>query len=337
MNKIPNIVIIGGGTGSYVLASGLNSTKAKITMLMTMVDDGGSNRIIRDEFGLLPTSGIRQAILALSENKTVLRKLFTYRYHQGGKGLDGMTFGNLFMAAMAEIMGSQRKGIEETCRLLQVKGDIFPISYDNVQLVAEYEDGTKSVGEHNIDEPKNPGLQITNLTTKPAAKIDQEAENAILKADLVILGPGDFYTNTIANLIVNGVVDALKKSRAKILFIANLMDSQSETPNYKFSDFFKDLGKYMPLELINYTLFNNNQNFPKKALAEYAKKNTYPILDDLEGKDEYLGIKIIRRDLLSNKIPKKVNGDVISRSMIRHDPAKLRYAVTELVSQLNFS
>ena len=146
MQKTPHVVILGGGTGSYVVASGLNNMPVKISMLLTMVDDGGSNQTLRDEFGLLPTSGIRQAIVALADNQTILRELFTYRFHQGGKSIEGMTFGNLFMAAMADIMGSQKKGIEETCRLLQVKGDIIPVSYDDVRLVATYEDGSQVIG-----------------------------------------------------------------------------------------------------------------------------------------------------------------------------------------------
>jgi uncharacterized cofD-like protein len=332
VNKIPNIVIIGGGTGSFVVASGLSDSPVHLSMLMTMVDEGGSNRIIRDEFGLLPTSGIRQAIVALSKNKTVLRKLFTYRYHQGGVSLNGMTFGNLFMAAMADIMGSQKKGIEETCRLLQVSGDIIPISYDNVRLMAEYKDGTKIVGEHNIDVlRRKAGLRIINLKTIPSAKLNPEAKKAILNADLIIIGPGDFYTNTIANLIVDGVVPVLKKTRGKILFIANLMDSLSETPGYSLSDFFVDLKKYMSLSLINYVLVNNNYDFPKPAIEAYEKESAAPIKDDLGVENINPRVKIIRTDLLSENIPEKVKGDNINRSMIRHDPDKLCAAILEFV------
>lgn len=330
-NKVPKIVIIGGGTGSYVLASGLSHLPVHITMIMTMADDGGSNRIIRDEFGLLPTSGIRQAIVALSENKTVLRKLFTYRYHQGGEGLDGMTFGNLFMAAMADIMGSQKEGIEETCRLLQVKGDIVPISYDDVRLVARYEDGEEVIGEHNIDVAKKKGRRIISLKTSPAAVLNQKAKEAILKADLIIMGPGDFYTNTIANLVVDGTASIIGKSKAKILFIANLMDSPSETPGYKLSDFLNDFKKYLPLETLDYVLVNNNYNFPTKALKAYADEDTFPVEDDIDGNFLNSETEIIRTDLLSNKVLKKEKGDSLSRSIIRHDSKKLSSAILKIL------
>jgi len=297
-----------------------------------MVDEGGSNRVIRDEFGLLPTSGIRQAIAALSKNKTVLRKLFTYRYHQGGGNLSGMTFGNLFMAAMADIMGSQKKGIEETCRLLQVNGDIIPISYDNVRLVAKYEDGTELIGEHNIDVPRHKtGLRISDLRTKPDAWLNLQAKKAILTADLIIIGPGDFYTNTIANLVVDGVVPALEKTRGNVLFIANLMDSLSETPGYSLSDFFEDLKKYMPLRLIDYVLVNNNLDFPKPALEAYQKETAHPVKDDLNVNCLSTNTKIIRTDLLSEKIAEKTKGDNLNRSMIRHDQTKLCRAILSLL------
>ncbi len=334
MQKIPHIVILGGGTGSYVVASGLNNMPVKISMLLTMVDDGGSNQTLRDEFGLLPTSGIRQSIVALSENQTILRELFTYRFHQGGKHLKGMTFGNLFMAAMADIMGSQKKGIEETCRLLQVKGDIIPVSYDDVRLVATYEDGSQVVGEHHIDEPSHDGkLRITNLETKPAAKLSPEAKQALLTADLIILGPGDFYTNTIANLIIDGLVETLKKSKAKILFISNLMTKYGETYNFTAKDFFKDLIKYLPLESIDYVLINNNTDFPKGVLPLYKEEESIPVKDDLKPSDLNNHVKLVRADVLSRFIPNKTKGDDLKRSMIRHDPDRLANVIMKLLKK----
>jgi uncharacterized cofD-like protein len=336
MSKFPKIVLIGGGTGSYVVASGLSQFPVHISMLMTMVDEGGSNRVLRDEFGLLPTSGIRQAIVALSKNKTVLRKLFTYRFYKGGEGLEGMTFGNLFMAAMADIMGSQKKGIEETSRLLQVKGNIIPISYDNVRLVAKYENGIEGMGEHFIDENVE-GSRIVNLKTIPEAKLNPEAKKAIMKADLIIIGPGDLYTNTIANLVVKDTISYLEKAKGKILFIINLVDSPSETPNYAMSDFLEDINKYLPLSRIDYVLVNNDYDFPKSALDAYRSDGAFPVKDDLNSGQKYEKIEIIRSDLLSNKIPEKDKGDKLSRSMIRHDPDKLAKEIMKIVDKLQFS
>ncbi len=334
MRKTPHIAIMGGGTGSYVVASGLNNMPVKISMLLTMVDDGGSNQTLRDEFGLLPTSGIRQAIVALSKNQTVLRELFTYRFHQGGKNLNGMTFGNLFMAAMADIMGSQKKGIAETCRLLQVKGEVIPVSYDDVRLVATYEDNSQVIGEHRIDEPTHDGkLKIVNLETQPQAKLSLEAKQALLNADLIIMGPGDFYTNTIANLIIDGMIETLEKSQAKILFISNLMTKYGEAYNYTTKDYFTDLAKYLPLELIDYVLINNNTDFPKEVLPLYKQEHSIPVKDDLQPHDLNNHVKLIRADVLSRFIPQKKKGDNLKRSMIRHDPNQLANAIMKLLKQ----
>ncbi len=334
MRKTPHIVVIGGGTGSYVVSSGLSSMPVKVTLLMTMVDDGGSNKTLRDEFGLLPTSGIRQAVIALSQNQTILRELFTYRFHQGGAGLKGMTFGNLFMAAMADIMGSQKKGIEETCKILGVRGDIIPISYDNVRLVATYEDGSQVTGEHEIDEPTHDGkLRITNLETKPKAKLNPQAKEAILDADLIILGPGDFYTNTIANLVVEGVRKAFEKSSAKVLFISNLMTKYGETHDYTAKDFFSDLTKYLPLDLIDYVLINSNHSYPKEALPLYEKESSIPVKDDLQPKDLNSHVKLIRADVLSRLMPTQAKGDKLKRSMIRHDPSRLANEILKLLKK----
>lgn len=331
LNK-PQVVVMGGGTGSYVVASGLVSEPVKTKMLMTMVDDGGSNKVIRDEFGLLPTSGIRQAIVALSKNQTTLRKLFTYRYDQGGAGLTGMTFGNLFMAAMADIMGSQKKGIEETCRLLQVEGEIIPISYDDVRLVAQYENGLTVTGEHQIDEPQHDGsLKIKKLSTKPKASLNSEAKKALLEADLIIMGPGDFYTNTVANLVVEGVTETLEKTKAKIAFITNLMTTYGETYNYSQLDFFEDLSHYLPLKLIDYILINNNLNYPQSALELYQEERAKPVKDDLKSSSIHDQVKIIRTDLLSRVITEKKAGDKLKRSIIRHDSKRLAQTIMTLL------
>ena len=335
MKNTKKVVLIGGGTGSYTVASGLRSANIDLTMVMTMVDDGGSNKIIRDEFGLLPTSGIRQAIVALSDNKTILRKLFTYRFHKGGGNLEGMTFGNLFMAAMADIMQSQKKGIEETCKLLQVHGTILPSSFDDVRLVATYDDGSEVVGEHSIDEPGHTlGHKIISLKTKPKARLNSDVKDAILAADLVILGPGDFYTNTVANLVVEGMSDVIKQTQAKVMFITNLMTSPSETPGYALSDFFKDLQHYLPLNVLDFVLVNNNHHFNPKAIAIYNKENSHPTIDDLQAfrqVEPLFTAKVIRTDVLSEQVAQKVKGDAVSRSMIRHHSEKLATHIQKIL------
>ena len=220
--KRPKIIVLGGGTGSFTVLSGLRDYPVDLTAIISMADSGGSNRVLRDEFGILPTSDIRQCLVALADSngdQQVLRDLFNYRFHQG-RGIAGMTFGNLFMAALADIQGSQLKAIEETCRILNIKGQILPVTSDDVQLVARYENGHQVVGEHAIDEPKHDGkLKIIELETIPQAKAYPKAVQAIKEADLVIIGPGDLYTSVACNLIIKGIARALKQAGNRIISI----------------------------------------------------------------------------------------------------------------------
>ncbi|MFV1917306.1 MAG: 2-phospho-L-lactate transferase CofD family protein, partial [Patescibacteria group bacterium] len=192
MSKKKKIVVIGGGTGTYHVLSGLKKYPVSLSAVVSMTDSGGSNRVIRDEFGLLPTSDIRQVMVALASDSSdeVLRKLFTYRYN-AGTGISGMTYGNLFMAALTDIYGNQEKAIEKTCEILNVKGKIIPVTYDNTNLVARYDNGEQVLGEHYIDEPDERLGQhkIAELEVFPRANANKKALTAIEKADLIVLGP----------------------------------------------------------------------------------------------------------------------------------------------------
>ena len=326
------VVVIGGGTGTYTVLSSLKEKKYDLTAVLTMVDDGGSNRVLRDEFGLLPTSGVRLAMVALSSKPSLLRELFLYRYNKG-QGISGMTFGNLFLAAVTDIVGSQEKAIEQTADILKVKGKILPISHEDVRLIAHYEDGSEVVGEHNIDEPTHDGkMKITKLFTRPSATITEKAKQAILEADAIILGPGDLYTNSIANLVVDGVVEALEQSSAKFIFIFNLMTKYGETYNYKASDYLADFGKYMPLARVNTVLINNDMTFPPGTIEKYEEEFSAPVEDDLDSAG-LNGIEIIRAPILSREEVPPEKGDILKRSIIRHDQKKLGKVLTEIIGE----
>ena len=331
MKSMKKIVVIGGGTGTFTVLRGLKDiADLDISAIMTMEDNGGSNNVFRDEFGLLPTSGIRQAIVALSQDEGLMRDLFTYRYYQG-KGISGMTFGNLFMAALSDVMKSQRDGIRETCELMQVKGRILPVSYDDIELLAEYEDGTELLGEHLIDESNDKvgKKRIATMRTIPETKVDKEARRAILEADLIVLGPGDLYTNTVANLVVGGVAEAIAKSKGKVVFVMNLMTKYGETYGYSAKDYLNDLAKYLDLKHVDYVLVNSDERFSKDLLSAYKSEHAKPVEDDLDG--EYKGVKVVRGKVLSHVRQDKQKGDEMKRSMIRHDSDRLAKALVNLV------
>lgn len=323
MNKNPSVVVIGGGTGTYTLLSALRDKPVHLTALLTMVDDGGSNKVLRDEFGLLPTSGVRQAIVALAHNRSLLRELFMYRFHQGS-GTTGMTFGNLFLAAMTDMVGTQEKAIEETCKLLSVKGSILPISYDDVRLVARYSDGREVVGEHAIDEPEaGSEATIEDVWTVPKATVSEKAKQAILDADAIILGPGDFYTNTVPDLIVEGVCESIIQSKAKLIFVVNLMTKFGDSQGYTAKTFIEKLSKYIPVSRLSAIIINNDTDFSQETIESYTREGAKPIQDDLDDLHLPQSVHILRAAVVSHQEAKTAKADVLKRSVIRHDQEKL--------------
>jgi uncharacterized cofD-like protein len=313
-----NITVIGGGTGSSNVLKGLKEYRdLDLTVIVGTMDDGGSNAVIRDELGLLPLSDLRKSIIALSEDsdKGLIRELFTYRFPEG-RGLKGHTLGNLLMAAMTDITGSEVGAIEAFKYLFEIRANIYPVTLDDAKLVAEYEDGSKIEGEHLIDEPKE-DKKIKKFYLSNKVKAYEGALRAIKKSDYIIIGPGDLYTTTLAVLIVPEVSQALQESKAKIIFIPNLMSKKGQTRGLTHKDMVELIERYIGTR-VDYVLLNNGE-LPQKALKRYLNEGEHTFEDDL-GQN---GRIIIRKDLVANSVIKKDKGDKLVRSLIRHDPEKL--------------
>ncbi len=330
MDKTPkNIVVIGGGTGTFVALKGLKHYTHRLSAIVTMADSGGSNKRIRDEFGLLPTSDIRQCLVALSDENGgvgLLRKLFMYRFEKG-RGISGMTFGNLFMAALSDILGSQEEAIRQTGRVLRIRGSVIPVSLTKTNLAATYENGQTLTEEHLIDEPPHDGkLKIIKVYLKPRARVNPEAITAIQEADLVVLGPGDLYTSLIPNLLVDGVYAALKKTKAKKVYVLNLMTKFGQTYNFTAKDHLAVLQKYVDAAID--AVIVNTAPLSPTALAVYAKYHEIPVQDNLTN------IKtphIVRADVASRHLTTKSKSDALVRSLIRHDSNKLAKTLIHLL------
>lgn len=321
--KDRSFVVIGGGTGTYSVLSGLKNYTDKITAVVSMADSGGSAKKERDEWGLLPSSDIRKSLLALVDVSTsdnlLLRQLFAYRYRQG-KGIAGMTFGNLFLVTLTKLLKSQKKAIIKAGELLNIRGKVLPVTYQKINLIATYADKTKIKGEHFIDQPKHDGsLRIVKLEIKPKAQTTRDVAQAIIHSDILIIGPGGFYTTILPNFLINGVLSAIRKSKARKIFIMNLMTEYGQTYNYSASDFLSELNGFLDSVLLDYVLINNKR-IPDYILHKYKKYKAQPVIDDLPGNTSY---KKISADLLSEEIVKKVPGDILARSLIRHSPDKL--------------
>ncbi|PIS09147.1 hypothetical protein COT75_02710 [Candidatus Beckwithbacteria bacterium CG10_big_fil_rev_8_21_14_0_10_34_10] len=328
MKKKKKIVVIGGGTGSFVVLSGLRKYPVSLTAIVSVTDSGGSTGRLRTEFGFLPVGDMRQCLAALkAENgDDYIRKILLYRFSKG-KGLKGHNLGNLILTALTDLTNSEPRAVEIAARIFRLEGKIFPVTTSNIQLKATYEDGKTIIGEHEIDEPKHQGgKKIIKLSTKPKAKIYLKAKKAIQEADLIILGPGDLYTSILPNLVIEGTKKAIQNSKAKIIYIVNLMTRYGQTPNFTAQDHIKEIEKHLGRKL-NLVLLNTGK-IPDKVLNLYKQEKGFPVKDDLKNNNNF---KLIRKDFLAPAIKMKSKGDVLQRSYLRHSPDKLAKAITSLL------
>ncbi len=316
-----NVVVIGGGTGTVAVLDGLKKyDDLNISVVVNMTDDGGSTAVVRDQFGLLPLSDLRKSVIGLSGiGNGILRDVFTYRFAKG-EGLKGHTLGNLVMMGLAEITGSEEAAVEAVSKLFNVKGQIIPVTLDDVRLIAKYDDGTVIKGEHFIDEPaeSHAKRRIVELKTNKKVKANPKAIDAIKNADYIIAGPGDLYTTTIANVIIEGVAEAIQKSRGQLIFINNLMTKTGQTHGMKASDLVEEIMKYTG-RVPDYVLLNHKE-IPDNILQKYKEKGEEIIEDDIQENDKY---KVIRASLISEYEVEQDQGDDLVRSLIRHDSVKL--------------
>lgn len=327
-----SVVVIGGGTGTHTILRGLKHFKDRlnITAVVTMADSGGSTGRLRDEFGMLPVGDARMALAALAsdgeEGEMLMRDLFLYRF-QNGNGLKGHNLGNLLLTALADRLGSEAAAIAAASHILRIAGTVLPVTTDSSHLRAEYDDGIVVEGEHQIDEPavNRQGHRIIKLDLLPEVEINPSVEEVISKADLVIIGPGDLYSSLLANCVVRGVGDAISKSQAKFVYVANLMERLGQTEGMTVNDCLKEIERYVGRQPD--VVLINNAPLPEAVVQHYEEtEGTKPVVDDTNG---YSGT-IIRTDLISTEEQKQNSADQVRRSLIRHDSDKLAAAIINL-------
>lgn len=317
------VVVIGGGTGTFVTLSALNKIPGlDLTAIVTVADSGGSTGRLRDEFGFLPVGDLRQALAAMAGNdKNWIRNLLLYRFSKGN-GLKGHNLGNLILTALQDMTGSTASAIEITSQIFRLQGHIYPITQNNIQLVIEYQDGTIEIGEKVLDdETQHLGDRIINIKTSPRAKIYHKAKTAIEKADVILLGPGDLYGSILPNLIVEGTSQAISHSQAKIILIMNLMTRYTQTHGLTASDHKKIIEKYLkkPVDIV----LVNKGKIAKRLLDEYKKQHEFPVIDDLK--------EVVRADLVKETMFKPQDGDQVKRSYLRHDSIKLGKILRKII------
>ncbi len=304
------IVVIGGGTGCYQLLKGLKLYPFEITAIVTMFDSGGSTGTLRCEFGVLPPGDIRKCLLALApeSDEFDLQRLFMYRF-PSASSVSGHSFGNLFITALNEIYdGDFAKAAEQAGRLLRVCGNIYPVTKENADLWAILEDGQKIFGEANIDIPKhNANLKIKEIGLSREVSIYEKAKESIENADKIVIGPGDLYTSLLPNFLVKGMKESLQKSKARKIYVCNVMTKWGETNFFKASKFLQEIHKYLDGVALDFMICNNRV-FSQEILERYALEYAEPVEIDAQN---IHGIELICSDVAQEK------------DYARHDPRKI--------------
>lgn len=300
----------------------------ELSVIVSMADDGGSNAVVRDQFGLLPLSDLRKSIIALAGGDSqMLQKVFTYRFDKGN-GLYGHTLGNLIMIGLTEITGSEIGAIQSAGTIFHTRGRVVPSTVKLVKLVAKYDDGSLVAGEHLIDEPSlENDRRIAEISLEPKAEAYPPAVQAIKEADFIITGPGDLYTTTFANLVVDGISEAARDSKGRLIFIPNLMTKHGQTHWMKAGDMVKEFTRYAKRKPDLVVL--NNGVLPPEAVAKYLSLKEKPIQDDLSGTD----FEVVRDDIVLDEEIKKDSSDDLLRSLIRHDHGKLARVLYEIINR----
>lgn len=322
-----NIVIIGGGTGTFTLLKGLRKYPSNNSVIASTADDGGSGGALKKELGVIPPGDFRQCLIGLSYTDEKIKELFGYRFSQGS--LSGHTVGNIILAALEKTTGNIDQALEIAGKMLNTRGQVIPVSLKPTLLTAVLDNGKKIVGEHLIDEPKgNVRYKIEDLRLAPSGPVNPKALEVIKKADVIIFGPGDLFTSTIPNLLVNNVKEAVSKSKAKKVLITNLMSKLGQTDGFKASDFVVELQKYLGSN-VDYVLANNKKP-STEVLKKYASEKSKFIEADVMELAK-LKVEVIAQDFLSSCVIKKQKGDILKRSSLRHDTDKLAKIIWGLI------
>lgn len=321
LKKGLNITVVGGGTGLSVLLRGLKRISSNCTAVVTVADDGGSSGRLREELGILPPGDLRHCLVALADTEPLMAKLMQHRFADTSS-FAGHSFGNIFIAAMSQVVGDMERGLSATSEILKVKGSVIPATLEKVVLEATMDDNTIIVGESNI--PKV-GKRIQKIRMVPNdAKATATAVQAIAKADILILGPGSLYTSIISNLLIEDIRSAIINSSAQKIYVCNVMTQYGETDGYTVYDHIKVLNEYIGKSFIDYVVVNSTVITKQEVLDRYAAEKAYPIAIDTD-KITNDGIKIIAADLVSQQ------------NMIRHDPLKLAQTLISLIYDLHLT
>lgn len=316
------VVVLGGGTGIHAVLTGLRDFRTDLTAVVSMSDNGGSSGRLRDEFGYLPPGDVRRCLVALAPEgeSLLLRQLFEHRFDRG-LGLNGHTFGNLLLTALTDILGMTDRAIDEAGRLLGISGRVLPVTLADTTLCARLADGHEICGETDIDIRKaHHGSPIAEVYLRPEASAHPPVLEAIANADLIVLGPGDLYTSITPTLLVRGVPEAIRASKAKCVYVCNVMTKHGETDGFSAGDFIREINRYLGAEdVLDCAVLNYHESLPRPLYEKYKQERAEPVAIDLGRCYELVPQLAIR--------PLTATG-----TLVRHDPQRLASTLMEVAA-----
>ena len=310
-----NVVAIGGGTGLSALLRGLKRANITLTAIVTVADDGGSTGRIRSAYNIPAAGDLRTCLVALADDESAMGQLFDYRFSGPDSELAGHSFGNLFITAMTQVSGSFDHAVIESARVLNVRGRVLPSTIANIDLCAWMEDGEVVRGESGI---AHDARRIDRIFLSPDHPDGYEpALQAILNADLIVLGPGSLYTSVLPNLLVEGVDQAIKWSRGATAYVCNVATQHGETDHFGYREHIREVVKYLGQNRLDYAIVNSNP----AAAGTAAAKGLDVEAVDWDGEATLDGVTLIARDVVSDRNP------------LRHDPAKLAEVLLDIARE----
>jgi uncharacterized cofD-like protein len=344
----PRVVALGGGTGMSILLEGLKEYTSQITAVISVADDGGSSGRLRREFDMLPPGDIRKCLVALSDESPRLGELMRYRFGRsdvpGGGGeaeLAGHSFGNLFLTVLWQLTGDFGEAVRQAGRILSIRGRVLPATLDRVSLVASHEDGSTTTGQRQISESTKP-IRRVELRPKPPPA-SRDIIEAIDRADLVVVGPGSLYTSVIASLLIEGISEAIRRSDAVKVYVANIASQEAEARGYSLKDHVGAIHEHtggLPFDLV----LVDHSSFPPSVQrgldASGARLVRYDPHDFAAGRsgsakaaptgagggeDEGYDLRFTEAEI--------ANGSLGGDSILRHDPRKLARTLATLLAR----
>lgn len=325
------IAVIGGGTGSFTILSALKQHTGRIAAIVNMADDGGSTGVLRDELGTLPPGDVRQCLVALSDSPRI-RDLFSYRFEEGTFG--GHSFGNILLTALEKTTGSFAEAVETASEILRINGVVVPGTLDDVRLRMEWPETSLVLnGERVIDadyfkhDPRR-----ANLSLVPNPAPNPTAIAAIEQADLVLICPGDLYTSLGPLLVIDGIGDALRRTKATVAYVCNLVTKEGQTAGFTVSDHASEIERFVGNKCLDYVIYNEEQ--PTASIAErYKAEGAFLVPYDTAtlSKAHYTAVG----GRFIGGMAEEHSGDMlpVTRSLIRHDAEAVVQAVIDLYEQ----